>query len=246
MSAGSVAVARPESIRAGGGASPTPALHSLTVRPISHRAAKGLLVRNHYLHTMPGGTKLAFGVFSGDRLMGAVTLGVGPFNAHRLVSGAAHGDCICLTRLWLDDGLPKNSESRVLAVVLRSLARHTSVKFVVSYSEPAAGHVGTIYQAGGWLYTGMSGPSVLYDLGDGVIRHSRTFGHSYGTRSLRYLRNCGVHVVPIQQQGKHRYVYFLDRSWQPRLTVQVLPYPKSDKAKSSDESSLTGSSHAGN
>ena len=246
MSAGSVTAARPESIRARGGASPTPALQSLVVRPVAYNAARDLLARNHYLHTMPGGTKLAFGVFSGGRLMGALALGVGPFNAHRLVSGATHADCIALTRLWLDDGLPKNSESRVLAVVLRSMARHTSVKFVVSYSEPAAGHVGTIYQAGGWLYTGMSGPSVLYDLGDGVIRHSRTFGHSYGTRSLRYLRNCGVHVVPIQQQGKHRYVYFLDRSWQPRLTVQVLPYPKSDKAKSSSKRRLTGSSYEGN
>ena len=246
MSAGGVTEARPATQRAGGGAIPTPALQSIQVRPVSVKIAKGILVGNHYLHSMPGGTQMTFGVFLEQRLLGALALGVGPFNAHRLVSGATHGDCICLTRLWLDDGLPKNSESRVLAVVLRSMARHTSVKFVVSYSEPAAGHVGTIYQAGGWLYTGMSGPSVLYDLGDGVIRHSRTFGHSYGTRSLRYLRNCGVHVVPIQQQGKHRYVYFLDRSWQPRLTVQVLPYPKSNKAKSSDESSLTGSSHAGN
>ena len=201
MSAGSVAAARPESIQAGGGASPTPALQSLTVRPISHRAAKELLVRNHYLHTMPGGTKLAFGVFSGDRLMGAVTLGVGPFNGHRLVSGATRGDCICLTRLWLDDGLPKNSESRVLAVILRSLARDTSVKFVVTYADPSAGHVGTIYQAGGWFYTGISGPSVLYDLGDGVGRHSRTFGHARGTRSLRYLRRQGTRVSPIERPG---------------------------------------------
>ena len=246
MSVGGVSAARSVYQQAGGGATPTPTLQSLVVRPVAYNAARDLLARNHYLHTMPGGTKLAFGVFSGGRLMGALALGVGPFNAHRLVSGATHADCIALTRLWLDDGLPKNSESRVLAVVLRSMARHTSVKFVVSYSEPAAGHVGTIYQAGGWLYTGMSGPSVLYDLGDGVSRHSRTFGHSYGTRSLRYMRDSGVHVAPIQQQGKHRYVYFLDRSWQPRLTVQVLPYPKSDKAKSSDESSLTGSSHAAN
>ena len=227
MSAGRVAAARPESIQAGGGAIPTPALQSLAVRPIPHKAAKALLVR-HYLHTMPGGTRLAFGVFSGDRLMGAVTLGVGPFNAHRLVSGATHGDCICLTRLWLDDGLPKNSESRVLAVILRSLGRDTSVKFVVTYADPSAGHLGTIYQAGSWFYTGISGPSVLYDLGDGVGRHSRTFGHSYGTRSLRYLRRQGTRVSPIERPGKHRYLYFLDKAWSDKLNVPVRPYPKSN------------------
>jgi len=228
MSAGSVSAARPESIQAGGGAIPTPALQSLTVKPITHRPAKDLLVRNHYLHTMPGGTKLAFGVFSSRRLMGAVTLGVGPFNAHRLVSGATHDDCIALTRLWLDDSLPKNSESRVLAVVLRSLARHTRMKFVVTYADPTAGHLGIIYQAGGWHYTGVSGPSVLYDLGDGVGRHSRTFGHSLGTRSLHYLRRHGTQVSPIERPGKHRYVYFLDKSWSDKLNVPVRPYPKSN------------------
>ena len=229
MSAGSVAAARPESIQAGGGAIPTPALQSIQVRPVSVKIAKEIIVRNHYLHTMPGGTRLAFGVFSGDRLMGAVTLGVGPFNGHRLVSGATHGDCICLTRLWLDDGLPKNSESRVLAVILRSLARDTSVKFVVTYADPSAGHLGTIYQAGGWLYTGVSEPSVLYDLGDGVGRHSRTFGHSYGTRSLRYLRRQGTQVSPLERPGKHRYLYFLDKAWSDKLQVPVRPYPKSNK-----------------
>ena len=228
MSAGSVAVAQPESIRARGGAIPTPALQSLTVRPISHRAAKELLVRNHYLHTMPGGTRLAFGVFLGQRSLGALALSVGAFNSRRLVSGATHGDCICLTRLWLDDGLPKNSESRVLAVILRSLGRDTSVKFVVTYADPSAGHLGTIYQAGGWLYTGISEPSVLYDLGDGVGRHSRTLGHALGTRSLRYLRRHGTRVSPIERPGKHRYLYFLDKAWSDKLNAPVQPYPKSN------------------
>ena len=228
MSAGSVAVARPESIQAGGGASPTPALQSLTVRPISHRAAKELLVRNHYLHTMPGGTRLAFGVFSGKRLMGAVTLGVGPFNVHRLVAGSTRDDCLVLSRLWLADDLPKNSESRVLAVILRSLGRDTSVKFVVTYADPSAGHLGIVYMAGNWTYTGISEPSVLYDLGDGVGRHSRTFGHALGTRSLRYLRRHGTRVSPIQQPGKHRYLYFLDKAWSDKLNVPVRPYPKSN------------------
>ena len=228
MSAGSVAAARPESIQAGGGASPTPALQSLTVRPISHRAAKGLLVRNHYLHTMPGGTKLAFGIFNNDRLMGAVTLGVGPFNVHRLVAGSTRDDCLVLSRLWLADDLPKNSESRVLAVILRSIGRDTSVKFLVTYADPTAGHVGTIYQATGWLYTGMSEPSVLYDIGDGVLRNSRTLGHAYGTRSSRYFSEHGVELKGLRQEAKHRFVYFLDKAWSDKLNVPVQPYPKSN------------------
>jgi hypothetical protein len=96
--------------------------------------------RHHYLHSLPSGTRLSFGVFNDSRLMGTLTLGVGPLNAYSLVDGATPDDCLTLTRLWLSDELPRNSESRFIGVVLRSLKRHTSLKFLVSYDDPAQGH----------------------------------------------------------------------------------------------------------
>ena len=128
----------------------------MKVMPVPFRIAKMLLIQEHYIHSMPGGSRLAFGVFAGTALLGALTLGCGPMNAHRLVDEAKADDCVTLTRLWLDNELPKNSESRVIGVVLRALRRHTSLKFVLSYADPAAGHLGTIYQATGWLYSGLS------------------------------------------------------------------------------------------
>jgi hypothetical protein len=88
MSAGGVAAARPEHPRAGGDATPPPALHSLQVLPISILMARRLLEREHYLHSLPGGTKLAFGVLVDGSLLGALTLGAGPANAYSLVEGA--------------------------------------------------------------------------------------------------------------------------------------------------------------
>ena len=151
MSAGSVVVAQSASQRAGGGANPTSALHSLCVQPVPFAVAKELLVREHYLHSFPGGTQLTFGVFCGKRLMGALALGAGPAQAYALVDGAKPADCLVLTRLWFSDALPANSESRVLGIVLRALRNRASVKFLVSYADPTQGHVGTIYQATGWL-----------------------------------------------------------------------------------------------
>jgi hypothetical protein len=196
------------------------------VWPIPILVAKEIIEHNHYLHTLPGGTKLAFGVFLDNRLLGAVTLGVGPMNAHRLVEGAVPEDCLTFTRLWLADELPPNSESRVIGIVLRSLRRHTSIKFLISYADPSQGHIGTIYQATGWLYTGLSEAMPLYDLGDGKARHSRSLAHSYGTHSVRYFSAHGVAVKLVPQAPKHRYVYFLDPALRSRLRVRVLPYPK--------------------
>lgn len=120
-------------------------LLNFDVRPFPTLTAREMLVRYHYLHSLPGGTKLALGVFIGERLLGAVTLGVGPFLGYCLVEGAKPEDCITLTRLWLSDELPKNSESRVLGIILRGLSKNTGLKFVLSYTDPAAGHIGTIY-----------------------------------------------------------------------------------------------------
>lgn len=120
-SAGSVEAARFEHHRTGDGANPIPALHLIRVTPIDFSAAKRVLVRHHYLHSMPGGTQICLGALVEDRLLGVLTFGVGPTNAHRLVKGATPSDCVTLTRLWLSDELPKNSESRVLGIALRGL-----------------------------------------------------------------------------------------------------------------------------
>ena len=212
------------------GSSPSPALHALVVGLIPIALARDLVVRYHYLHSLPGGTCLAFGAFLGHRLLGALTLGAGPANAFSLVPGALPADCLTLTRLWLSDELPRNSESRVLGLVLRSLRKHTRLKFLVSYADPAQGHRGTIYQATNWVYTGWSQATPLYDLGDGKPRHSRSLSHSLGTRSLAYLRAQGVPVQLVPQSAKHRYLYFLDPAWRGRLPSPALPYPKLEAA----------------
>ncbi len=224
--AASVGVSTASVLEAGPGASPRAALHDLRVVPIPFRVAKPLLVREHYLHSMPGGTRLAFGVLHDGRLMGALTLGAGPKLAYRLVDGAGPADCATLSRFWLSDALPSNAESRVLGVVLRALRRNTAIRFVVSYADPSRGHIGTIYQATGWLYTGLSSAMSLYDIGDGKLHHSRSLGHAFGSHSVRHFEAHRVPVRLVRQAAKHRYVYPLDPTCRDHLTAPILPYPK--------------------
>jgi hypothetical protein len=200
----------------------------LNIAPISQIDAKEILISNHYLHSFPGGTKLSFGVYLDARLLGALTFGVGPYLGYKLVKDASPDDVVTLTRLWLSDDLPRNSESRVLGFVLRSLRKETSLKFVLAYSDPSAGHLGTIYQATNWLYTGLSSATPLYDIGDGIPHHSRSLAHQLGSHSIRYLTSQGIMVKTVPQMAKHRYIHFLDDSWRTRLLVPVLPYPKKE------------------
>jgi hypothetical protein len=231
MSAASVMVSMASLQGAGSGSSPRAALHSIVIKPIPFVIARDLIEQNHYLHSLPGGTMLCFGTFQGERLMGVVILGAGPYLAYHLVDGADRNDCLVLTRVWLSDQLPANSESRILGVITRLIRGNTDVKFLVSYADPAAGHVGIIYQSVGWLYIGLSSVMSLYDLGDGIARHSRSVAHDLGSHSLRYLAEHGVNLKLVAQSAKHRYLKFLDESWRSRLTTPVLRYPKKEAMK---------------
>ncbi len=210
------------------GSTPRAALQFIRVRPIPFVAARQILVKHHYLHSLPGGTKLAFGTLVEGRLLGAITFGVGPYNAFALVDGACPDDCLALTRLWLSEELPPNSESRVISVCLRYLKKYTTLKFIMTYADPAQGHVGTIYQATGWLYTGLSEATPKFDIGDGVARHSRSLAHAFGSHSLKYLSGHGLKIKVLPQISKHRYIYFLDQNYRNRLKIPALPYPKKE------------------
>jgi len=212
----------------GAGSNPSTALHDLRLVPISRVDAKTLIVRNHYSHSLPGGTKMSFGTVLNNRLLGVMTFGVGPFYGYKLVNDATPDDVVTLTRLWLSDELPKNCESKVLGIALRSLKRDTSLKFVIAYSDPAVGHIGIIYQATNWLYTGLSSAVPLYDIGDGTLHHSRSLAHQLGSHSIHYLTLQGINAKAVPQSAKHRYIYFLDDVWKSRLAVPILPYPKKE------------------
>ena len=234
MSAAGVAGSTASPQEAGAGSSPSAALQvprfgakELTVKPVSARTARQVCEAKHYLHSYPGGALLNFGVFVGNLLLGVAVLGVGPTNLPRLFQGAEMQEVICLARLWPDDRLGRNSESRTLGFILRKLRREQStLKALVAYSDPAAGHTGTIYRAAGFLYLGESTAMPLYQLPDGSIHHSRSLSHRYGTHSRKHFASYGVEVELVNQLPKHIYVALIDPSWRDRLTRSVIPYPK--------------------
>ncbi len=199
---------------------------ALRVKPVLPSCVRPLILECHYLHNMPAAPRRCFGVYDGDALVGAVVFTTGARQGHRVFAGARTQDVACLARLWLSDALPKNAESRVIGAVLRFLRRNTSWKFLLSYADPAARHIGTIYQATGWFYLGQGKPASYIDLGDGVARHARTVFDRLGSNAVGHLRRTGIPARPLAVEGKHRYGCLLDPAWRWRLRAVPKPYPK--------------------
>lgn len=200
-------------------------LHSLLVERVPASVVRPLLVERHYLHSMPGVVRRCFGVRLDDKLVGACVLTAGARHAHHLLAGARPADVATLARFWMADGLPPNNESRVLAMILRQLRREGVFRLLVSFADPAAGHVGTIYQASGWTYLGTTEPERFFEL-DGERIHPRSASERFGSNSVAHLRRTGLAVVAHSSPPKHRYAYVLDANWRWRLRGTPLPYPK--------------------
>jgi hypothetical protein len=121
-----------------------------TVAPVSASVASEIVVAEHYLHRRPP-ISHAFGFFQNGRTLGVVTYGT-PASRHLQISACPSDPALVveLNRLWLDDELPKNSESWFVSRTLRLLPP----RIVVSYADPLYGHYGYIYRALNFRYAG--------------------------------------------------------------------------------------------
>ena len=183
------------------------------VTQVPARALSEVMETEHYLHSMPKAASLTFGVYRDERLLGGVVFAAGARQQYRVVDAGRPKDTLTLARLWLSDDLPKNSESRVLGVVLRELRRRGTARCVATFADPAAGHSGTIYRASGFRYLGQAPPSNYLDLGDGKLVHPRSVYSRLGSNSVGHLRRTGVGARRVRVPGKHRFLYVVDPAW---------------------------------
>ena len=216
----------------------------LRVAPITAKDAVALIRRVHYSGKVVQNSQLHLGVFLNGRLEGAMSFG--PSLDKRkivgLVDGTGWNGFIELNRMAFSDALPRNSESRALAVAFRLLRKHyPQLEWVVSFSDATQCGDGTIYRASGFVLTGMVESKNLVRLKCGNVIHKMTLessptqarpelgGRSYyevtgGRDNLqRYIEETGGEVIPGFQM---RYIYFLNPEARQRLTVPEIPFSR--------------------
>ena len=136
----------------------------------------------------------AFGLYNDNELVGIVTYGIPPSpTLCRGVCGDKYFlDVYELNRLCLLN----NKKNEASFLVARSLKLLPKPKIIVSYADTHWDHVGYIYQATNFIYTGLSAKRTDVDSGDN--RHAKTtFADPKIDNSKRKNRS-----------QKHRYIYF--------------------------------------
>jgi hypothetical protein len=196
---------------------------------IETAVAQAVVRKHHYLRRSAS-AMFTFGLFDGMDLIGVAIYGkpaspslcvgvCGPEESQRVVE---------LTRLWIEDATPKNTESFFIGQTLRLLPLDFDI--VVSYAEIGAGHSGIIYQATNWIYTGLSDAHVEWRLDGQANKHSRHLFDEHGgiDGAKAYY---GERLQRHERGRKHRYIMFRGtkarkKALRAKLRYQVEPYPK--------------------
>ncbi len=117
----------------------------------SHEAAKYAVEHWHYSRTMPVGKMAKLGVWEDGRFIGAIVFAQGNNQYQGNALGLTMHEVCELVRVALTTH--KSSVSRIVRIALAMLrSAQPGLRVILSYADPEHGHVGGIYQAGGWTY----------------------------------------------------------------------------------------------
>ena len=196
----------------------------MQVIPIKSQDTHNWLKYIHYAKRIPN-IMYAFGLYDDNKLLGVVTYGMpaSPFLCKGIAGEENKSIVLELNRLVFEKPI-KNGASILVGNSLKLLPKPT---IVVSYADTAQGHIGYVYQACNFIFTGTTKERT--DMASENGKHSR---HSKGDSTQRVFRSA-----------KHRYIFICGNKMQKKNLFKQIkykqePYPKGNSLRYEINSSI--------
>ena len=221
----------------------------LIIKVIPGKVATPFVKAHHYSGKVVNNSVLHFGVFYEGRLHGVMSFGpsLDKSKIQGLVEGTGWNEFIELNRMAFDDILPRNSESRAIAIAIKLIRENApQIKWVISFADGCQCGDGTIYRASGFVLTGYSSgsmwklPDTLAKINGGPVAHRMKVQDKRSALSRYILERAHGKNLTMEKrveqfggeilEGKmFRYIYFIDPTYKDRLTVPIIPFSKIDE-----------------
>lgn len=185
------------------------------VKPITYERIKPWILEHHYAKRVPS-ISWAYGLFVDGILQGVVSYGK-PASPRlcKGICGEEWSRCVFeLNRLFVNRTAGAHSASFLVGRSLKMLKKGL---IIVSYADTGHGHIGYVYQATNWIYTGCTKARTDVKVNGKHARHYDKENIDYSQRQYR--------------SAKHRYVYFTDKHMKKYLKYPIEAYPKGDSRK---------------
>ncbi len=126
------------------------------IKEVDKNLAIDFIQERHYSKVLPRLTKHWLGCFYNGELVGVVTLGWGtqPLQTiKKLFPTLKSEDYYEIGKMCMDDKMPRNSESQMLASVVRWMKKNLpEKKFLYTWADGIVGKVGYVYQGSNFYY----------------------------------------------------------------------------------------------
>ena len=230
----------------------------IEIQMLPSTRANDFIRKNHYSGKIVNNSKLHFGIFYKNKLEGVLQYGnsLDKSKIIHLVKNTKWNNFLELNRMALTDNLPKNAESRSIAITCKLIKKYApDVDWIVSFADGTQCGDGTIYRASGFLLTGIKKNHNLAKLKNGDVIHKMTL-ESNPTKKYEFLNNKSYYEIT---NGKNKWLYFCEKinaeiltgfqlryikflkpELQKNLTVDVIPF---DEIKKQGASMYKGQSY---
>jgi hypothetical protein len=194
----------------------------IVVKVLPATIANDFVKKHHYSGKVVPNSQLHFGAFLDNQLMGVLSYGpsINKKGTINLVKDTGWNEFIELNRMAFADALPKNSESRVIAITLRLIKKQAPhIKWVISFADGTQCGDGTIYRASGFkLVEIRENNAIRVDPTTGKSMHTIQAYHLKKTKEFKKWQP----IVGYQL----KYIYLLDKN--AILNTKILPFSAID------------------
>lgn len=197
----------------------------IIVKVIPAKIANEFVRKYHYSGKVVNNSSLHFGCFLDNVLYGVMSYG-SPLDKRKVLSlvHTAEGvpvlwnEMLELNRMAFDDILPKNSESRCIAISVKLLKKNAPhIKWILSFSDATQCGDGAIYRASGFSLTAIKeNIGQRIDEATGVVYSQVTFS-AHRPNEKEYWKTLKK-LTGFQL----RYILLIDKTC--TITVPILPF----------------------
>ena len=167
---------------------------------------KNIIKANHYTQSAPSAIKYCFTLRNENQEIVGILL-YGFFS--RMQAQRKYENYLELSRLWVADSEPKNTESFFIGKTLRFLQIYSQLIGVVSYADPTVGHSGTVYKATNFTLFGETRKSYHYQKGDDIVHKKRVWreAKALSISEKKHAENLGLQKREEEKKLVFRYLF---------------------------------------